>query len=30
LLALMHYLTVCKKIGVSIFMKGVIQKTSER
>ncbi|MEH7301381.1 polysaccharide biosynthesis protein [Neobacillus drentensis] len=23
LLALMHYLTICKKIGVSVFMKGV-------
>lgn len=30
LLALMHYLTVCKKIGVSVFMRGVIHKTSER
>ncbi|MFZ7945808.1 MULTISPECIES: oligosaccharide flippase family protein [Bacillaceae] len=30
LLAMMHYLTVCKKIGVSIFMKGVIPETSER
>lgn len=28
LLALMNYLTVCKKIGVSIFMKGLIQKTT--
>lgn len=27
LLALLNYLTVCKKIGVSIFMKGVVQKT---
>jgi O-antigen/teichoic acid export membrane protein len=26
LLALMHYLTICKKIGVSIFMKGRLQK----
>ncbi|MCM3569191.1 polysaccharide biosynthesis protein [Neobacillus mesonae] len=26
LLALMHYLTVCKKIGVSFFMRGVLQK----
>ncbi|WP_040206211.1 polysaccharide biosynthesis protein [Neobacillus jeddahensis] len=30
LLALMHYLTICKKIGVSIFMKGVIQKATEQ
>ncbi|MEH7246642.1 oligosaccharide flippase family protein [Neobacillus niacini] len=28
LLALMHYLSICKKIGVSIFMKGVIQKNN--
>ncbi len=26
LLALMHYLTICKKIGLSIFMRGFIQK----
>lgn len=26
LVAMMHYLTICKKIGVSIFMKGLIQK----
>ncbi|MDN3017612.1 polysaccharide biosynthesis protein [Paenibacillus sp. BSR1-1] len=26
LLAMMHYLTICKKIGFSIFMKGLIQK----
>lgn len=30
LLALMHYLTVCKKIGVSIWMRGIVGKTSER
>lgn len=30
LLALMHYLTICKKIGVSIFMKGLIQKQTGR
>ncbi|MCL6573430.1 MAG: polysaccharide biosynthesis protein [Bacillus sp. (in: Bacteria)] len=29
LLALMHYLTICKKIGVSIFMRGMIQKPTE-
>ncbi|CAH2717389.1 Sporulation protein YkvU [Neobacillus rhizosphaerae] len=29
LLALMHYLTICKKIGVSLFMKGMIQKATE-
>lgn len=28
LLALMHYLSICKKIGVSIFMKGLIQKNN--
>lgn len=28
LLALMHYLSICKKIGVSIFMKGFIQKNN--
>ncbi|SDM57379.1 oligosaccharide flippase family protein [Bacillus sp. OK048] len=28
LLALLHYLSICKKIGVSIFMKGVIQKNN--
>ncbi|WP_045524430.1 oligosaccharide flippase family protein [Neobacillus niacini] len=28
LLALLHYLTICKKIGVSIFMKGIIQKNN--
>ncbi|MEH7014004.1 oligosaccharide flippase family protein [Neobacillus niacini] len=28
LLALLHYLTICKKIGVSIFMKGLIQKNN--
>lgn len=26
LLALMHYLSICKKIGVSIFMKGIVEK----
>lgn len=26
LLALMHYLSICKKIGVSVFMKGIIPK----
>lgn len=26
LLALMHYLTICKKIGISIFMKDLIHK----
>ncbi|MDM5328697.1 oligosaccharide flippase family protein [Neobacillus sp. CF12] len=26
LLALMHYLSICKKIGVSIFMKGLIEE----
>ncbi|MGG1676303.1 polysaccharide biosynthesis protein [Neobacillus sp. NRS-1170] len=26
LLAMMHYLTICKKIGFSIFMKGLVQK----
>lgn len=25
LLALMHYLTICKKIGVTFFMKGILQ-----
>jgi stage V sporulation protein B len=30
LLALMHYLTVCKKIGVSFLLKGQLQKTTER
>jgi len=30
LVALMHYLTICKKIGVSIYMKGLIQKTNEQ
>jgi len=30
LLALMHYLTICKKIGVSVFMKGVISNATER
>ncbi|NRD78088.1 polysaccharide biosynthesis protein [Bacillus sp. BRMEA1] len=30
LLAFMHYLTICKKIGVSFFMKGLVGKTSER
>lgn len=30
LLALMHYLTICKKIGVSIFMKGLVQKAANR
>lgn len=29
LLALMHYLTICKKIGVTVFMKGLIGKTTE-
>jgi O-antigen/teichoic acid export membrane protein len=28
LLALMHYLTICKKIGVSIFMRGLIHKNN--
>lgn len=28
LLALMHYLSICKKIGVSIFMKGIVQKNN--
>lgn len=28
LIALMHYLSVCKKIGVSIFLRGFIQKNS--
>ena len=28
LLALLHYLTICKKIGVSILMKGLIQKNN--
>jgi stage V sporulation protein B len=28
LLALMHYLSICKSIGVSIFMKGLIQKNN--
>lgn len=28
LLALMHYLSICKKIGVSIFMKGIIPKNN--
>lgn len=26
LIAMMHYLTICKKIGVSIFMKRIVQK----
>ena len=30
LLAMMHYLTICKKIGVTVFMKGTITKASER
>ncbi|MEH7544455.1 MULTISPECIES: polysaccharide biosynthesis protein [Bacillaceae] len=30
LLALMHYLTICKKIGVSIFMKGLVTEATER
>ena len=30
LLALMHYLTICKKIGVSVLMKGVMSKATER
>jgi stage V sporulation protein B len=30
LLAFMHYLTICKKIGVSFFMRGLIQKTTEQ
>ncbi|MEH7117652.1 polysaccharide biosynthesis protein [Neobacillus vireti] len=30
LLALMHYLTICKKIGVSIFMKGLVTNATER
>jgi stage V sporulation protein B len=30
LLALMHYLTICKKIGVSFFMKGLVEKTTQR
>ncbi|MEW9050932.1 MAG: oligosaccharide flippase family protein [Neobacillus sp.] len=28
LLALMHYLTICKKIGVSLFMKGVVPRNN--
>jgi stage V sporulation protein B len=28
LLALLHYLTICKKIGVSILMKGLIEKNN--
>jgi stage V sporulation protein B len=28
LLAFMNYLTVCKKIGVSMFMKGLVHKTT--
>lgn len=28
LLALMHYLSICKSIGVSIFMRGLIQKNN--
>jgi stage V sporulation protein B len=28
LLALMHYLSICKSIGVSIFMKGFVQKNN--
>lgn len=28
LLALMHYLSICKSIGVSIFMKGLIEKNN--
>ncbi|MFJ7725013.1 polysaccharide biosynthesis protein [Neobacillus sp. NPDC097160] len=30
LLAMMHYLTICKKIGVTVFMKGVIPNATER
>ncbi|WP_251554225.1 polysaccharide biosynthesis protein [Neobacillus muris] len=30
LLCLMHYLTVCKKIGLSFFMRGIVPKTLER
>jgi O-antigen/teichoic acid export membrane protein len=30
LLAFMNYLTVCKKIGVSMFLKGFIQKPTEQ
>ncbi len=30
LLALMHYLTICKKIGISILLKGVVTKATER
>ncbi|MED1471536.1 oligosaccharide flippase family protein [Bacillus salipaludis] len=26
LLALMHYLTICKKIGISVFLKGAVQR----
>jgi stage V sporulation protein B len=28
LLALMHYLTICKKIGVSLFLKGVVPRNN--
>lgn len=28
LLALLNYFTVCKKIGVSVFMKGMVEKTT--
>jgi hypothetical protein len=27
-LALLNYFTVCKKIGVSVFMKGMVEKTT--
>ncbi|WP_066306152.1 polysaccharide biosynthesis protein [Bacillus sp. FJAT-29814] len=30
LLTLMHYVTVCKKIGVTVFLKGLYPKTMER
>jgi stage V sporulation protein B len=30
LMTLMHYVTVCRKIGVTMFMKGVYPKTMER
>lgn len=28
LLAMMHYLSICKKIGVSIFLKGIVPKNN--
>lgn len=30
LLALMHYITICKKIGISLFMQRLIQNPTER